>query len=301
MLYHGWPNEWVHSAPKFEKVSEEAHTGYRLVKLRYEVVPGLWSVALLYEPEHMTGKIPAILNVNGHGPGGKAVEHKQKRCINQARRGILALSIEWFSFGELAAKGNDHSDLRLLDLAGENGAGLFYLEMRRGLDYLYDHPNVDRARIGATGLSGGGWQTITLSALDPRVGAAVPVAGFATLTTAIEQPHYTGADPEQNASDSRQGIDYAQLAAMRAPRPHPADLQRYGRLLLPALTSSSRESTTTSSPSMNCSASPAISSGTIIRIPARTLSARQPRGFLPLLRLRLRSAGFGYGVSRHGL
>ena len=88
----------------------------------------------------MSGKLPAILNVNGHGPGGKAVEHKQKRCINQARRGIIALNLEWFGFGELDAPGNNHTNIRLLDLAGVNGLGLFYLEMRRGLDYLYGHP-----------------------------------------------------------------------------------------------------------------------------------------------------------------
>jgi dienelactone hydrolase len=219
VLYHGWPEEWVHSTPHFERVSVAEHKGYRIVKMRFEVVPGFWSSALLYEPEHMTGKMPAILDVNGHGPGGKAVEHKQKRCINQALRGIVALNLEWFSFGDLSAEGNNHSYGRLLDLAGANGEGLFYLEMRRGLDFLYDHPNVDRARIGVTGLSGGGWQTIMLSSLDPRVGPAVPVAGFATLTTAIEQPRYTGADPEQNGSDSRVRVDYAQFIAMRAPRP----------------------------------------------------------------------------------
>lgn len=219
VLYHGWPEAWVHSPPRFERVSVIERKGYRIVKMRFEVVPGLWSAALLYEPEHMTGRMPAILNVNGHGPGGKAVEHKQKRCINQARRGILSLNLEWFGFGELSAEGNTHAYQRLLDLAGINGAGLFYLEMRRGLDFLYEHPNVDRARIGMTGLSGGGWQTITLSALDPRIEAAVPVAGFATLTTSIEQPRYSGGDPEQNGSDSRMGVDYAQFLAMRAPRP----------------------------------------------------------------------------------
>jgi hypothetical protein len=167
----------------------------------------------------MSGKQPAILNVNGHGPGGKAVEHKQKRCINQARRGIIALNLEWFGFGELGAPGNSHVNIRLLDLAGVNGLGLFYLEMRRGLDYLYDDSDVDRSRIGLTGLSGGGWQTILLSSLDTRVGTAVPVAGFSSLTTSIEHPDYTGGDPEQNAPDMRRGVDYAQLAAMRAPRP----------------------------------------------------------------------------------
>ncbi len=219
VLFHGWPQEWVNSAPKFEKVGTIEGKGYRIVKLRYEIVPGFYSAALLYEPEHMSAKMPAILNLNGHGPGGKAVEHKQKRCINQARRGIIALSVEWFGFGELGAEGNAHNNLHLLDLAGVNGLGLFYLEMRRGLDYLYEDSNVDRARIGVTGLSGGGWQTILLSSLDPRVGPAVPVAGFASLTTGIEHPGYTGDDPEQDSPDMRQVGDYAQLAAMRAPRP----------------------------------------------------------------------------------
>lgn len=218
VIYHGWPKQWIDEDPDFETVGVTARRGYRIVKLRFRVVPGLFSTALLYEPEHLSGRAPAILNVNGHGAGGKAVEHKQKRCINQARRGIIALSLEWFDYGELSSAGNDHQLLRLLDLAGVNGLGLFYLEMRRGLDYLYDDPKVDRARIGVTGLSGGGWQTILISSLDPRVDAAVPVAGFSSLTTAIEHPDYAG-DAEQNASDFRLAADYAQLAAMRAPRP----------------------------------------------------------------------------------
>ncbi len=219
VLYHGWPQAWIDAPPKFEEVGTIEGRGYRIRKLRYEVVPGMYSAALLYEPEHISGKVPAVLNVHGHGSGGKAVEHKQKRCINQARRGMLALSLEWFGFGELSSPENDHSFVGHLDLAGANGLGLFYLEMRRGLDYLYNDPRVDRSRIAVTGLSGGGWQTIVLSSLDPRVSAAIPVAGFCSLTTAIEHPEYAGDDAEQNASDFRQGVDYAQLAAMRAPRP----------------------------------------------------------------------------------
>lgn len=219
VVYHGWPKEWIDAPPKFEEVGTLEGHGYRIRKLRYEVVPGMYSAALLYEPEHISGKLPAVLNLHGHGPGGKAVEHKQKRCINQARHGMLALSLEWFGFGELDSPENDHSFAGHLDLAGANGLGLFYLEMRRGLDYLYNDQRVDRSRIAVTGLSGGGWQTIVLSSLDPRVFAAIPVAGFCSLTTAIDHPEYAGDDAEQNATDFRKGLDYAQLAAMRAPRP----------------------------------------------------------------------------------
>ena len=100
--------------------------------------------------------MPAILNVNGHvGPPGKAIEYKQKRCINYAKHGILALSLEWLAFGELdGSRKTITASAAHLDLVGMNGVGLFYLAMRRGLDYLYEHPNVDRSRLGVTGLVG---------------------------------------------------------------------------------------------------------------------------------------------------
>ncbi len=222
VVFHGWPDAWVNAPPRFEDRGViEGGIGYRIRKLRYEIVPGFYSAALLYEPEGRGGKRPAILNVNGHvGPAGKAVEYKQKRCINFARRGILALNIEWFDFGELANPENSHWFGAHLDLVGANALGLFYLEMRRGLDYLYNRADVDRERIGVTGLSGGGWQTILLSSLDPRVKVAVPVAGYSSLTAKLEARAYGDlGDLEQNGVDLLDGQDYTHLTALMAPRP----------------------------------------------------------------------------------
>jgi dienelactone hydrolase len=219
VVFHGWPREWVEAPPKFEEHGTIEGKGYRMHKLRYEIVPGFWSTAVLYEPENLRGTVPAILNVNGHvGAPGKAVEYKQKRCINQARQGILSLNLEWFSFGELRGKENEHWFGAHLDLVGANGVGLFYLAMRKGLDYLDRHPNVDRTRLGVTGLSGGGWQTIMLSALDERVAVSVPVAGYASLRSRLERAGDVG-DVEQNPTDFLEGQDYTDLTAMRAPRP----------------------------------------------------------------------------------
>lgn len=219
IIFHGWPSEWIHSAPHFERVGTvETGHGYRLVKLRYEMVPGFWSTAILYQPEHAHGRIPAILNVHGHDPLGKAAEYKQKRCINFAKRGILALSLEWFGFGELSQPYNAHDYGAHLDLVGANAAGLFYLAMRRGLDYLAARPDVDPNRLGVTGLSGGGWQTIVLSALDPRVKVAVEVAGFGSLQSNITHPADTD-EVEEDPPDFTDGEDYTTLVAMRAPRP----------------------------------------------------------------------------------
>lgn len=219
IAFHGWPRQWIDSPPKFEEagVIETGH-GYRLRKLRYEIVPGFWSAAILYEPEKLRGKIPGILNVHGHEPLGMAAEYKQKRCINFAKRGIMALSLEWFGFGQLSQPENGHDFGAHLDLVGTNELGLFYLAMRRGLDYLAALPEVDASRLGVTGLSGGGWQTIVLSALDTRVKVAAEVAGFASLQTNITHPVDTD-EIEEDPTDFSKGEDYPDLVAMRAPRP----------------------------------------------------------------------------------
>jgi len=219
IAYHGWPQEWIHSAPRFEQTEViETSRGYRLRKFRYEIVPGFESTAILYEPEKVSGRVPAILNVVGHDPLGNAVEYEQKRCINFAKQGILALSLGWPGFGELDKPENSHDFGGHLDLVGSNSLGYFYLIMRRGLDYLATLPQADPSRLGVTGLSGGGWQTILLSSLDERVNVMVEVAGFGSLETNLTRPTDTQ-EVEEDATDLVQGFDYPFLVAMRAPRP----------------------------------------------------------------------------------
>jgi dienelactone hydrolase len=220
VILHGWPAEWRDAGAKFEDLGVfYSAPGYRMRKLRYEVVPGFRSVAILYEPVKADPKAPGIVNVNGHvGALGKAVEYKQKRCINQALHGIYALNLEWINQGELSAPHNEHTFAAHMDLTGTTGVGLFYLAMRKGLDYLAAHPNVDPQRLGVTGLSGGGWQTITLSALDERVHVAIPVAGYSPMVSRLERFQDIG-DNEQQASDLFLHADFTHLTAMRAPRP----------------------------------------------------------------------------------
>jgi len=219
VVYHGWPREWVEAAPRFEDLGPvPSGPGYRMRKLRYQVVPGYYSTAILYEPEKTAGRVPGVVNVNGHvGAEGKAAEYKQKRCINQARMGMVALNLEWIGQGELSQKGNAHTFIGHLDLTGHAGVGLFYLSMRQGLDYLAGRPDVDPARLAVTGLSGGGWQTIVLSALDERVAVSIPVAGFASYVSSLANGDI--GDNEQSATDLIGTADYAHLVAMRAPRP----------------------------------------------------------------------------------
>jgi dienelactone hydrolase len=220
VVLHGWPKEWVEAPLKVEDLGLlPSGKHYRMRKLRFEVFPGFQTTGILYEPETVKGRIPAILNVHGHvGAEGNAIEYKQKRCINQALQGIFALSLEWLGSGELNQGENQHWYAAHLDLVGANGVGIFYLTMRKGLDYLYQHPAVDPSRIGMTGLSGGGWQTILLSALDERVFAAAPAAGYAPYRYRLARIQEAG-DIEQNPTDMFRGIDYTHLTTLRAPRP----------------------------------------------------------------------------------
>jgi dienelactone hydrolase len=192
--------------------------GYKIKKLRYEALPGLWIPALLYEPDDLKGKVPVSLAVNGHDGAGKAAGYKQMRCINMAKRGMVVLNVEWFNMGQLRSPGFTHYRMNQLDLCGSSGIAPFYLAMTRGLDILLKHPHADPERVVVSGLSGGGWQTIFVSSLDTRVTLSNPVAGYSSFLTRIRFLSDLG-DSEQTPCDLASVADYAHLTAMMAPRP----------------------------------------------------------------------------------
>ena len=190
---------------------------YRIKKLRYEALPGLWIPALLYEPLQLTGPTAVAMNINGHDGNGKAADYKQIRCINQAKRGMLALNVEWLGMGQLRGPGYSHGKMNQLDLCGTCGLAPFYLVMKRGLDVLLSHPHADPARVAVAGLSGGGWQTIFISSLDTRVTLSNPVAGYSSFLTRIHH-HQDLGDSEQTPNDMATVGDYSHLTALLAPR-----------------------------------------------------------------------------------
>ena len=65
---------------------------------------------------------------------GKAAAPEQVRCINQVKRGMLALNIEWLGMGQLSHANYNHSRMNQLDLCGTSGLAPFYLALQRALD-----------------------------------------------------------------------------------------------------------------------------------------------------------------------
>jgi hypothetical protein len=169
----GQAAKWTRAKTKVEWLEAiDGGEGYTIKKLRYEAVPSLWIPALLYEPDGLNQKVPVVMNVNGHDGKGKATPYKQIRCINQAKRGMLALNVEWLGMGQLSKQNFQHYRMNQLDLCGTSGLAPFYLSMKRGLDVLLSHKFADSKRVGVAGLSGGGWQTIFISSIDTMATAA---------------------------------------------------------------------------------------------------------------------------------
>ncbi len=219
VIFRGEAAKWRDTPTRVEWLDTIPANGYRVKKFRYEIVPGMWLPGLLYEPAQLTGRVPVIVNLNGHEGDGKANSYIQERCINLAKKGMLAFNNEWFGTGQMALGGYVHYRLNQIDLTGTSGLAPFFLAQKRLVDIALQHPNADPGRLGVTGLSGGGWQTIMLSSLDPRVKLAAPVAGYSSFVTRTQFPETDLGDSEQTPADLGVYADYTHLTAMVAPNP----------------------------------------------------------------------------------
>jgi dienelactone hydrolase len=73
----------------------------------------------------------------------------------------------------------EHHTAKAITATGATWPGLHVWDERRTIDYLCHRPDVDPARLGCVGLSGGGFRTAMAIAADPRIKAAC-VAGWMT-------------------------------------------------------------------------------------------------------------------------
>ncbi len=131
--------------------------------------------AHLYVPKHLRGPAPAILYSPGHWMiNGKTEPDIQSCCIGFAKLGFVVLTFDPIGQGERGASFEDHARRALL-LVGLSQEGLMAWESIRAIDYLLTREEVDGNRIGMTGASGGGLNTIYTCAVDERIAVSVPV------------------------------------------------------------------------------------------------------------------------------
>lgn len=224
---------WPDRAPLKAQVTGVLHRdGFRVEKIIYEAFPGAYVPACLFIPTHVSGKMPAVLNVFGHNQESFRAELYQAIIQNLVKKGIMVLAIDPISQGEHV----QHYDSALkfskvgysveehcysgnqCFLTGTSLAKYFIWEAMCGIDYLCSRPDVDPNRLGMTGFSGGGTITTYVMALDERVKVAVPCSWS---TASRRQLETKGAqDAEANLFHSMKlGLTVEDLIELRAPKP----------------------------------------------------------------------------------
>jgi dienelactone hydrolase len=158
-------------------------------KLHFQSRPGLYVTGNLYRPEEATGKLPAVLYVCGHSSKGRdgCKTAFQEHGMWYAKHGYICLIIDTLQLGELPGihHGTYNRGRWWWQALGYTPAGVECWNGIRAIDYLTGRPDVDPARIGVTGISGGGAATFWIAAADPRVACAVPISGMSDLQSYI--------------------------------------------------------------------------------------------------------------------
>lgn len=208
---------------------------YTVEKVYFASLPGHYVSGNLYRPKKLSGKTAAILSPHGHWKNGRfqdegvegaqaqikqGAEHhlsgarypQQARMVQLAKLGCVVFHYDMVGMADSGGIGhgsgfNDvEAELRL-----QNSFGLQTFNSIRALDFLLSLPEVDPARVGVTGESGGGTQTFILGAIDPRPAVAFPAV--------MVSSNMQGGCICENADYLRIGVNNIAFAALFSPRP----------------------------------------------------------------------------------
>jgi dienelactone hydrolase len=221
-----------------EVLAEEQLDGYRRQLLRVQgrdgaVIPAYWLI-----PEALAEPAGVMMALHGHGPGkvkpvaagqdywSRPVDTAGERdyALQAVRHGYLALAPDLRGFGEMMlpealdlAKDNTCTEMAMRAMmVGRSLPGMRILDMSSLVDWLLTQPQVDPARIFATGQSGGGVLTVWAAALEERISAALPSCGFCTFEHSIMSIHHCPCNYVAGVMDLG---EYYDLAGLIAPRP----------------------------------------------------------------------------------
>ncbi len=174
---------------------------YERIRVEITTISSLRMPVYILIPKQSKGKkVPAVLAVHGHGYGSKALvglnwdgtkkiaeEYHKDFAIELVNLGVVVVAPELIGFGDRKLQehqgvGNptDNSCYRIassLLLTGHTLPGLRVYECKRVIDYIESLEEVDNAKIGVMGISGGGLVASFTAALDERLKAVV-ISGY---------------------------------------------------------------------------------------------------------------------------
>ncbi|WP_207535199.1 alpha/beta hydrolase family protein [Desertivirga arenae] len=188
--------------------NKRIYDGYSVENVALEVLPGVYTCGSLYMPLNPKGKVPVILNPDGHFGDGRYRADAQYRCAMEARMGAMAFSYDLFAWGEslLQFKATDHRRALAQTIQALNSI--------RILDWMLSLKNADPKRVAITGGSGGGSQTMLITAIDDRIKLSVPVVMLSS--------YHSGGCPCESGMGVHLcggGTNNVEIASMAAPRP----------------------------------------------------------------------------------
>jgi dienelactone hydrolase len=197
-LVGGFPT--VRAPLRPQVLESRSFPAYRREKVVFDSRPGVSVLAYVLTPSRATPPSPVMICVPGHGRGVDDIvgidEHGRDRtdkagyqhdfAVQVVEAGLAAVAIEPMGFGcrrdplnaqrGLAQKGCEPIAGGALML-GQALIGWRVWDIMRTLDYIATRPDLDAARTGCMGISGGGTATLFAAALEPRLKVAM-VSGY---------------------------------------------------------------------------------------------------------------------------
>jgi dienelactone hydrolase len=179
---------------KYSGIDRIAADGFDVEKIVYQAARGLQVPALLYLP-HGKGPHPAVVHPPGHWmEDAKLAANIQSFNQYLASNGIAVLCYDTLGQGERRIGWHQHGQLAPL-LVGLTSLGLMVNDSLAGVDLLDQRDEIDSARIGIVGASGGGFSSIFASVLDERISVAAIVCMVNTHLSQIRDAAFgTGWD-----------------------------------------------------------------------------------------------------------
>lgn len=189
--------------PNPKRINSREMDGYRRDKYTIETEPGVIMTFYVLIPAGAVGRLPAIVAPHGHDSHGKSAvagetfgdasmektirDHHYDYGVQYVREGFIVFCPDARGFGErrekyyqkddnLRGQSCDYLNYMALSL-GQSVTGMWVWDLMRLIDYMETRADVDPGKIGCAGLSGGGLQSLWLSALDDRIKCSV-ISGY---------------------------------------------------------------------------------------------------------------------------
>lgn len=141
---------------------------------------GMRIPAIVYGPDHLSGKLPAMIVVAGHG-GDKTTWYEVYAGLLYASAGAIVVTYDPVGEDERNALHLSNSRSHDTVLAGKESparlGGVMIGDVISAVNYVATLPSVDKDRIAVLGYSMGSFHAALAAALDPRIHALVLSGG----------------------------------------------------------------------------------------------------------------------------